>query len=368
MRKLFQQLHRPIGACDLYRTLLPAKFLKPILKDYGVELVCEFDYTRHPDLSATIIQRHAVAELLVYLMGRQSRGMRVAIDFDDDMLNIPAWSPVCPPEHSRNEISASRIIADRVFASTATLAKTLENWSCAKTKRVLVLPNLLDLQAWSGGLDHSTETDEIRIIWAGSGTHEKDVELLTPVFDVILPKYPHVKLCYFGECVPASWLTRWFDRVNHLEWTPLNNYPRQLRYINPHIGLCPLVDEKFNHSKSAIKASEYTLAGAAVICSPLPPYQIERDPIWEFASTTEQWIEKISMLVEDHEARRRLHGKAIEVVCKNWTWQNSPYAGLWLAAMLDLMDVKPGEKPQPIEEKPAGTSGVADALKRIKGQ
>ena len=344
-KKLFIQLHRPIVASDLYRSINPAKFLGPVLRDYGVQLLLQYDFTLHPDLAATVIHRHMPAELLVYLMARQSRGMRLAFDTDDDMLSIPNWSPAHPSAQQRNESITSRMVADQVWVSTRTLGNYVDAWGPAKSARSIVMPNLIDLDSWSGGDDHPKDDKIIRICWAGTATHTEDVKLLSPVLDAILPKYPHVQFIYFGEELPAWMVEKWFDRVHHSEWVSLSRYPARLRYLSPHIFLCPLVDEPFCRGKSAIKAFEATLAGAAVIASPLPPYQIEQEPIWGFASTTAEWIERISELIEDREKRQRQHGKALEVVSARWSWQNSSYSQLWLAAMLDLMNYKPADAP-----------------------
>ena len=365
MRKLFMSMKRPAGASDYYRTILPHKFLGSILRDYGIQSILEYDYTRHSDLAAVAIQRHAPAELICYLLERQSRGMKLVWDCDDDLLGIPPWSPAYHP-HLRSEIVSSRVIADRVWTTTRTLANEMEKWGNAKSKRAVVLANLIDLDAWQGGNVSPEDDDSIRICWSGTATHEKDVAILEPVLDIILPKYPHVQFIYFGEIVPEWLLAKWFDRIHHSEWVALNGYPKQLRYINPHIFLCPLSEHRFNHSKSAIKGLEATLAGAAVVCSPLPPYQIERDPIWGFAATTDEWVERISELIEDREKRQRQQGKALEVVSASWSWQNSKHAQLWLAAILDLMDYRPGEQKKE-EAAPVAKSGVADAMKRLKG-
>jgi glycosyltransferase involved in cell wall biosynthesis len=349
VKKLFSQLHRPVVASDVYRSISPAKFLGPVLRDYGVQLLLQYDFTLHPDLAATIIKRHMPAELLIYLMAKQSSGTRLAYDTDDDMMSIPKWSPAYPPEQQRNETLAARMVADKVWVTTRTLSNAVDAWGPAKATRSIVLPNLIDLDSWGGGDDHPKDDKVIRICWAGTATHDKDVELLSPVLDAILPKYPHVQFIYFGEELPEWMVGKWFDRVVHSEWVALSRYPDRLRYLSPHIFLCPLVDERFCHGKSAIKAFEATLAGAAVICSPLPPYQIEHEPIWGFASVTAGWIERISELIEDREKRQRQHGKALEVVSANWSWQHSKYSQLWLAAMLDLVEYKKSVE-QPAKE------------------
>src|SRR5690606_16489316 len=89
----------------------------------------------------------------------------------------------------------------------------------------------------------------------------------------ILNRYPDWKLAVMGY--HPEWLKEIPDSQLQLhEFLDVPTYFENLMHLRPMVGLVPLTGSEFNKSKSNIAAQEFTMAGAAVIASPLPEFKI----------------------------------------------------------------------------------------------
>lgn len=77
------------------------------------------------------------------------------------------------------------------------------------------------------------------------------------------------------------------------------------------IGVMPLVDNEYNRGKEGYKLKQYMACGLPVVCSPVGKNRelVEDGAMGFWASTKEEWVEKLSMLIESESLRERL-GKA----------------------------------------------------------
>jgi len=61
----------------------------------------------------------------------------------------------------------------------------------------------------------------------------------------------------------------------HVPFYPPVMFPTLLASLNIDIGIAPLQDNEFNHSKSCVKFYEYAATGAATLTSKVLPYTKE---------------------------------------------------------------------------------------------
>jgi glycosyltransferase involved in cell wall biosynthesis len=155
----------------------------------------------------------------------------------------------------------------------------------------------------------------LTIGWVGSASHISDLKLLVEPLRILADKYPKVKFVFGGFCIPEI-REILGDRMLEIDRVPISDYPGLVQQID--IGLAPLVDSEFNRSKSNIKFLEYSMGGAAVVASPVEPYQCINHGMTGFwARNTEDWVRYVGRLIRDQELRKRMSREA-----KQWTLCN----------------------------------------------
>tara|TARA_R110002167_G_scaffold153010_10_gene347146 strand:+ start:62 stop:391 length:330 start_codon:yes stop_codon:yes gene_type:complete len=90
------------------------------------------------------------------------------------------------------------------------------------------------------------------------------------------------------------------------------------------IGICPLIDNLFNRSKSNLKWLQYSALGAATVASDLDPYKDIEDGVDGVLveETQEAWSDAIMSLLKDDKKRVSMGNEARETLLKTWDVRN----------------------------------------------
>jgi glycosyltransferase involved in cell wall biosynthesis len=250
-------------------------------------------------------------------------GKKLVYELDDDFTslhpdNLVAKELLENPERIEAHLDLVRH-CNAVTAST----KYLGNKMKLHSNNVYVLPNCIYPGEWEKRYPriHSGLT----VGWIGSPSHISDLRLLIEPLRILAAKYPKVKFVFGGFCIPEIKQVLG-DQMIGLDRVPIENYPSMVQQID--IGLAPLVDSEFNHSKSNIKFLEYTMGGAAVVASPVEPYLcINHAMNGYLARTTEDWVRYVGQLIRNRDLRGRVASEAKQWVLSNhnilkeaWRW------------------------------------------------
>ena len=209
----------------------------------------------------------------------------------------------------------------KVDAITVTNQRLKENYARFTDKPIYVLPNYIDYD-WYGkdNLMFQRTTDEIRIGWFGSQGHLEDLKMVIPALKIILEKYPNVKLVYCGfggmsserKLTEVGWGEDVFrdlprDRREFYIGVREDGWPMKHRTLDLDIGICPLIDDEFNWNKTPIKWMEFGTLGTPSVCSPTLYKDFVTDKKDGFiAHDIDEWVEYLSMLIEDVELRKTI--------------------------------------------------------------
>lgn len=165
----------------------------------------------------------------------------------------------------------------------------------------------------------------IRILWQGGGSHMVDWYPLRDAVKEICVKYPQVKFLIWGASY--KWIHDQIpeNQVEFHDWVPYDAYRPMRVLMDADINLCPLTDNAFNRSKSAIKwyeglmgeFPEPCLAGNA---GPYAEEMVDGETGLLYGSPQE-FVEKLSALIEREELRRMLGANA-----KKWVLENRHYS------------------------------------------
>jgi hypothetical protein len=332
-------------ACGYYRADVVAQFLAEELRDRGVNLIgpakgfdCETDF------SAMIFHRLFRPHQLEIFDKIKAAGVKIAIEFDDDLWSVQPYNPAFISFGSceRDVLAYTCERADMVIVSTDHLAGVVHDHVPAANVRVC--PNLLDNNLYTV----EDRREPTRILWTGSCHHYMDLEVIAPALERIVTEMD-VQLVFFGD-MPKSMVewtpklgtdyatfapaSRFYPKIAYRRGGTLEAYPAVLSAMAADIALCPLVDDGFNSSKSANKALECALTGAAIIATDLPPYQ--GLPGVTLVPVDGDWYEPIKQLVLDVEKRQRQAGVGKIMAQQFWTWQNSAKKNIWIETLKEL--------------------------------
>lgn len=260
---------------------------------------------------------------------QQEFGKKIVVEFDD-YIRVEKDSPFKLP-HTITDAPAmlevTMKIADMVTTTTPHLAKKFSKFN----KNIKVLPNYMDMERWDL-VTPKNDSDKIRIFWAGSMTHMKDLGVVIPTLKKLLTEYPNLQLVILGE--PR--LEKLFKgyNVDITPGQPKDVYPIKLHAMRFDIGIAPLRDTFFNKCKSYIKPLEYGICGVPCVASDVEPYQCFRGKI-PLAKTKEDWYNHLKNLIEDGTYRRKMGMEMYDYVKKNFDL--SQHIGEYIEAYESLM-------------------------------
>jgi len=209
-------------------------------------------------------------------------------------------------------------VADLITTTTPELAGIIKNKLAEHNtdKPIAVLPNRLDMEEWDLPI-LKNYSDEIRILWAGSASHRNDVLSIKPAIEEVCKRYPQVKFLYCGDTYFQKYFkdinSEWIDAVDIKEW------PAKLHSIRADIAIAPLEDNLFNRCKSNLKYLEYSTAKLAGVYSSVIYEKTIKEGITGFiAHNQQEWIDKISFLIEHEEVRDDIANNAYLEVRQNY--------------------------------------------------
>jgi glycosyltransferase involved in cell wall biosynthesis len=191
--------------------------------------------------------------------------------------------------------------------------------------KVAILPNAIPQE---GQFNITrTQSDKVRLFWAGSITHQKDVEILrgpmqrltelTNKVTPVLGGYTHSDV--WSAIVAAYTNGLKLKPILHKGTSPANYYSI---YQDCDIALIPLLETSFNRYKSNLKVLEAANVGAAVVVSNVHPYKFFPDNLVSYVNTQKDWYIHIKTLV-NNKSYREEQGLKLQEYCRtNYDFQH----------------------------------------------
>lgn len=269
----------------------------------------------------------------------KSRGKKIVYELDDDIWTIQPVNPAQPffkPKFIQERIEGMLKEADLVTTTTPYLKKVLSKFN----KNIWVCPNAVNFEMFK---ERPWKREELRIGWSGSITHFDDLLLIIDVIKDLQKKYDFtfflqgiVSSPLISEIFAYNFLRKqnWIPELNNffdkaiLFWEKLNKikykhipfhnpflYPQVLTNLDLDIGLCPLIDNPFNRSKSNIKFYEYCAVGTVTLASDVLPYNQEVNYLAK--NTYKDWYEKLEKLIVDEKFREKILDEQRKFVSQN---------------------------------------------------
>lgn len=241
----------------------------------------------------------------------RKRAKRIVYDFDDSVMyrNSKAASPFSQTRKRRfiQMIKASDfIIAGNEFLKEEVLPLN---------PNVKVIPTTIDQDRYPLK-DYPLQKKRVTLGWIGDHGSIHYLEKMRPIFEKIGKRYPQAELKIVCDT--------FFD-CEHLpvvkkQWSSQEEV-RDLRGFD--IGVMPLMDDPWSWGKCGLKIIQYQGVGVPVVCTPVG---INRDLVEDgvnglWATTPEEWEEKLSILIENDALRERMGREGHKRVREGYTLQ-----------------------------------------------
>ncbi len=275
----------------------------PYLKEHGVEAsVQRFPkgffaklkvFTSVNQYDILFIQRKRFPLLWLKLIRRKAR--KIVYDFDDSVMYRNS-------KYISNE-SKTRVKAfkNMVNASDHVIAgnKFLEKNTTLYTHNVTIIPSPIDMTSYPQ--KKYPDGGNVTLGWIGATGSIHYLKKMKPVFEALGKKHEDLKLKIICDT--------FFDCNNITVEKKLWSSQEEVADLQSlDIGLMPLMDDPWSHGKCGLKILQCLAVGVPIVCSPAGiNKEIVEDGVHGFwASSHEEWIEKLKILINDHELRRKM--------------------------------------------------------------
>ncbi len=235
----------------------------------------------------------AIIESILYKMKKP-----IIFDFDDAIF-FPNTSPQnMYIERFKKPQKVSRIIemSSHVIAGNS----YLKDFASRYNNKITVIPSSVDTEKYRPTPPRA-DKKEIVIGWIGSNTTKDFLRDLEDVFVQLSGRYKNLVFKFVGADFPRMKV----NNVVNKKWS-LRDEVSDLQSFD--IGIMPLPDNEWAKGKCGFKAILYMACGLPVVASPVGANLeiIENERTGFFASTNEEWIDRLSRLIEDEALRRSM--------------------------------------------------------------
>jgi len=269
---------------------------------------------RHYDI--VFIQREAFMTGSSFFERRFKKSKaKIIFDFDDAIWHKDVSEANRTFSWLKNPGKTVTIIAlsDLVFAGNNYLAAFARQFN----ENVVIIPTTLDTD-YHVPANKSSEKKSLCIGWTGSITTIKHFELAAPVLKTLKEKYGDK--IYFKVIGDSSYSNEALG-ITGVAWSHENEIG-ELHEID--IGIMPLPDDEWSKGKCGFKALQYMSLEIPAVISPVGVNtEIVSDGENGFlASGKDEWVEKISRLVDSPELRKAMGKKARQTVIERYSVQS----------------------------------------------
>lgn len=308
-----------LEGCGYYRILVPYRELAR--RGHNVSFTNDPNDSCIEGADVLVLQRQNHPTVLGFVKRWQAMGTAFLLEFDDNMHTLSSLN-IASQEYG-NDKPATRgferflEIADAVTVSTHDLASEYARFR----GDIYVCENALDDARAEiiapAAIDGALKREgQVRIGWAGSGTHIADFLSIRDPLVKAMRDDQRIRFVTIGESFARQFPADLRARVEYaghsvtdracLPRNPKDELLASVRYYDLiasaeyDVAIAPIEHTTFNRCKSALKVMEYGALGIPFVASRFGPY----------ARYASEWPQPVGMLVrgdrEWHDALRRL--------------------------------------------------------------
>ncbi|MFN5224279.1 MAG: glycosyltransferase family 4 protein [Bacteroidota bacterium] len=265
------------------------------------------------DYDLIFIQREAFMTGSTWFEERFSKSnAKVVFDFDDAIWNHDVSEGNKSFGWLKDASKTGRIIAccDLVIAGNQYLA----DYASRFNSNVIIIPTTIDTDEYLPA-SKTNQSDKVVIGWSGSITTIKHFELAIPFLKILKQKYgSSIDLRVIGD---GTYTNADLD----IQGKPWKKQTELSDLSEFDIGIMPIPDDDWSKGKCGLKGLQYMAMSIPAVMSPVG---VNTEIIYDgengfLASSVEEWVEKLSILVEDAQLRKRLGANARTTVLEKYS-------------------------------------------------
>ena len=259
------------------------------------------------------IQRKRFSVLWLKYIRKNAR--KIVYDFDDSVMHRSS-------KHLRHESKTRvKMFKNMVNASDHVIAgnEYLQQNTIPYTQNVTIIPSPIDISLYPQKT-YSEKSDNITLGWVGAHGSIHYLKKMKPIFETLGKKNDKLRLKIvcdtFFDCENMA--------VDKKQWSEKDEVADIQSF---DIGLMPLMDDPWSHGKCGLKILQCLATGVPVVCSPAGiNKEIVQDGVHGFwANSQEEWIEKLEIMINDHDLRRKMGMAGRERVIEHYSLKaNAP--------------------------------------------
>jgi len=281
-------------------------FLKCWIKRYR-------DTLKAREYDIVFIQREAFMTGSTYFEKRfKKSGAKNIFDFDDSIWfqNVSEANKTFAFLKDASKTSKLIAMSDMVIAGNEYLAKYARQFN----DHVAIIPTTIDTAEYKPQ-KVASDNGKVIIGWSGSITTIQHFKHAIPFLEKIKEKYgDYVEIKVIGD---GNYLN---DKL-HIKGVAWSK-ETELKELNTFdIGIMPLPDDEWTKGKCGLKGLQYMALGIPTIMSPVG---VNCDIIVDgtngyLASSDEEWVRKVGLLVDDPSLRKKIGGTGRQTVIDSYS-------------------------------------------------
>jgi len=264
MIKILTFAPAPGDGTSFYRLSGVLPFLEREYSDIRVTDISsnqKLDWNTFSGHDILIFQRPFSEQHFAAIKMARNMGLKIILDYDDDLFNIPKENPVYVNFSKYQEQMAGCCkVADVIWVSTESIKRSISQYN----KNIIIIPNAHNdyLLPVKNKMEFNYETKSVA--YRGGVTHEVDVYSAANDWAYIINNNKDFEFYFIGARFPYL-ETMCGNNYNVMMGMHIIDYIKFFKNLNPNIFIYTLQDNPFNSAKSNISWIEATYAGAAFI-------------------------------------------------------------------------------------------------------